>query len=54
MRKTKQRETERECVRVSELKGQECVGRNNKDSYPGGKNSESEKKKGRRTETRAL
>lgn len=26
MRKTKQRETERECVRVSELKGQERVG----------------------------
>lgn len=54
MRKTKQRETERECVRVSELKGQERVGgkesETTKTKHAGGKNSESEKKKGRRTE----
>lgn len=53
MRKTKQRETERECVRVSELKGQERVGgkeRETKTKQAGGKNSASEKKRGRRTE----
>lgn len=54
MRKTKQRETERECVRVSELKGQERVGGKEKETtktkHEGGKNSASEKKRGRRTE----